>query len=262
MTPWPDLDFDFKPGDVHVWAIALDMKPKVLARIASVLNAAELEQGRRFRFVHHRDRFIAGRCAIRILLGHYLKLKPQKLTFAYGSAGKPFLTSSALDRHVHFNFTHSDNVALLAVTRTEPVGIDIERLDSLNDLDAIMTQVASPEERHRFCGLEGMEKRVAFFKLWTRKEAWLKATGNGITQLLTSVEVTFLPGEPARLIRVPIGSETPSFWRLYDVPTPTGFAGALCIQTEADFLNRRFYDDTTSSHVVMGFSKMLDIAYG
>jgi 4'-phosphopantetheinyl transferase len=226
-TPLPDGP---SAAPVHVWADVLTAAPEVLAARAATLSAAERDRAGRLRREQDRDRFIAGRGLLREILGRYLQADPRGLEFAYGPQGKPSLAGSFAGSGWHFNLAHSQDLALLAITRAGPVGVDVEQVRLPDDVDELVSRFFSPGESAAFRELAGRQKAAAFFNLWTRKEAWLKATGEGIGALLNRVEVSFLPGEPARLLSLPFGpGGTP--WALQDLAPAPGFTAALAVAT-------------------------------
>lgn len=199
----PPIDFHCGLDDVHFWICSLDLPSSVLNRFRAVLSLAELQRACTFRFAEHRDRFIAGRGIMRTLLGQYLRADPAKVEFAYGPSGKPFLCGRFRESELKFNLAHSENLAVFAITCGRAIGVDIERIRPVTGLDELVARYFSAREMTLFYGLPSEQKLVAFFNLWTRKEAWLKATGEGIGRLLNQVEVSFMPGEPARLLTLP-----------------------------------------------------------
>lgn len=213
--------------DIHVWAAWLQTSTENVPRCASLLAPEENERAARFRFDRHRNRFIAGRAVLRSLLGRYLNRPPEKLQFSYGQHGKPSLAAE-FDQSIHFNLAHSEDLALFAVTRLGPIGIDVEQIRPMADADDLVERFFSSRENALFQPLCGDQKSVAFFNLWTRKEAWLKATGEGIAHSLNRVEVTFLPDEPARLISLPQHSSSKQ-WVLHELCPAPGFVGALAL---------------------------------
>ncbi len=221
-------------NEVHVWAARLEVSAPTLAALRTTLSSMELERAARFRFERHRDRFMVGRGLLRVLLGHYLQAEARELEFTYGSAGKPELKRKPGSPPLHFNLAHSGNLALLAITQAGAVGVDVERVRPLKDADDLVARFFSPREHALFKDLPDSQKPAAFFNLWTRKEAWLKATGEGITHSLHLVEVSFLPDEPARLLAVPElpGPDRPS-WVLLDLQPEPGFVGAVAIAAQA-----------------------------
>jgi 4'-phosphopantetheinyl transferase len=218
-------------ANVHVWAASLQVSPDVLTEFAASIAPEERERAARFHFSIHRDRFIAGRGLLRKLLGSYLGMEPRSLQFTYGPQGKPALTGSAGTSH--FNVAHSEDLLLIALTGSGVVGVDIEQVRTLPDFEELVARFFSPNECSRFRSLPIEQKPAAFFNLWTRKEAWLKATGEGITHLLNQVEVSFLPAKPARLVRLPEAYRNTTRWSLYELAPRPGFAGALAIAGDA-----------------------------
>jgi 4'-phosphopantetheinyl transferase len=220
-------------SDVHVWTLALDLPAASLAEFASTLSSDERERAARFRFEYHRNRFTAGRGQMRAILGRCLQTSPDRVAFTYGPHGKPALTDASGADTLQFNLAHSADLALLAVTRTGPIGVDVEHVRVLADADHLVARFFSARESALFRSLPDDQKTAAFFNLWTRKEAWLKATGRGITQSLNAVEVAFLPGEPARFLSLPGGPEAAAGWRLDALAPAPGFAAALATRARA-----------------------------
>ncbi|HWQ90508.1 MAG TPA: 4'-phosphopantetheinyl transferase superfamily protein, partial [Clostridia bacterium] len=159
----------------------------------------------------------------------YLHTAPGSIRFTYGMHGKPRLDGRQAKSGLHFNLAHSHDLALVAVTRLGPVGVDIELIRYLEELDELVSRFFSPREAVAFYRLPADDKPVAFFKLWTRKEAWLKATGEGIAHSLSQVEVSFLPGEPAQLLRVPHSHAPVQGWSLDNLAPAAGYAGAVAV---------------------------------
>lgn len=214
---------------IHVWAASLSVSPEALDTFISWLSADELSRAARFHFPVHRDRFIAGRGLIRRLLASYLNRQPHTLTFNYGPKGKPALSGSAGTVPLSFNAAHSEDLLLIAVSREGLLGVDVEEIRPLPEFNDLVERFFCRSEHSQFGQLPSGEKPAAFFNLWTRKEAWLKATGEGIAHLLSQVEVSFLPAEPARLIQLPHLYSQGTSWFLYELTPKTGFAAALAV---------------------------------
>jgi 4'-phosphopantetheinyl transferase len=229
LWPLPPDRFSLGATDVHIWAARLDLPSEALVRFASILSQDESDRAARFRFDTHRNRFIAARGILRSLLGAYLHSPPEELRFEYGSNGKPTLATPFASSGLSFNLAHSEDFALIAVTRLGQIGVDVEQIRPLTDVDELVARFFSPRETALFQTLPTSQKNAAFFNLWTRKEAWLKAIGEGIAHSLNRVEVTFLPGEPAQLLALP---ETPGLkvdWALRELTPATGFVGAVAL---------------------------------
>ena len=225
---------ELAPGAVHVWSLPLNISPRALASGAGYLSPDERERADRFRFEVHRNRFIVGRGMLRAILGRYGDVPPERLRFNYGPNGKPeLITPGEVTRRpggvLHFNLAHSEAVGVLAVTQTGPVGVDVEQVRRLPDFKELVGQFFSGREAAEFSRLPWEQQPTAFFNLWTRKEALLKAMGEGIAHSLNRVEVSFLPGEPARVLSLPAGQWAGCEWSLVELAISPAYAAALAL---------------------------------
>jgi 4'-phosphopantetheinyl transferase len=207
-----------------------------LERLTVTLSYAERDRASRFRFDQHRNRFIVGRGWLRATLGCYLQTEPGALDFRYGAHGKPALAGAFDKAGWHFNLAHSGPLALLAVTRLGEVGVDIEEVRPMPDAEDLVNRFFSGREATLFRNLPEHQKSEAFFNLWTRKEAWLKATGEGIGRSLHLVEVSFLPGEPAQFLKLPEALPAEPVWNLRELAPAPGFVAAVALAVEAPVL--------------------------
>lgn len=214
---WPEL----QQGEVHVW---LAHVPAARARLPEFVQLLSLEeQGRaaRFRFDEHRERSQITRGLLRCLLGQYLNSAPGKLSFDYNAHGKP----EVKDCGVHFNTSHSGDYAAFAFTRAGAVGVDIEKFrDDITRRDQIAEKHFAPGERAQLQALAEKDRGRAFFDLWTRKEAFVKARGDGLFSGLNQFEVCL--GEP-RVIGVRGAAATD--WWMAVLPEISGYSGALVV---------------------------------
>lgn len=218
-----------KSFEIHVWAASLRQTVERISTYERTLSPDEQARSARFRFDCDRHRFIAGRGLLRAILARYLQEDPSHLVFDYNRRGKPFLVECGGQNPLYFNLTHSEDLALFAVTWICNIGIDVERMCPLSDAKGIAARFFSPSERDGLKALSEVEEPIAFFNLWTRKEAWLKATGDGIGDSLNQVEVSFLASEPARLIRLFGNAETAQEWSLLKLLPAPDFIGALAV---------------------------------
>jgi len=215
------------PGIVHVWVGSVDLPASTLARAIEIFSRDELARAARFHFDKDRNRYIAAHSYLRRLLGAYLSVRPHELRFEHNAKGKPALVGTAAGTGVQFNLTHSDSLMLVAVSSDVQVGVDVESIRSLPDAEELVARFFSCRERLKFKSLPQEQRDIAFFNLWTRKEAWLKATGEGISNLLDQVEVGFVPGEPACLDQLPPGFPGTGNWTICDLAPEPGFAAAV-----------------------------------
>jgi 4'-phosphopantetheinyl transferase len=210
--------------EVHVWAADLEAGLEHEAR--ALLSAEERARADRFHFAHDRRHFAVARARLRSLLGLYLGADPRALIFSYGANGKPSLSGSRL----RFNASHSGGRALFAFTKDREVGIDIERERDLEDPLTLAGRFFAPAEAQVLRGLSRDEVVPAFFRCWTRKEAYIKATGRGLAEPLDGFEVSFAPGEAARLLRVDGRPGDGQAYRLLDLCPGPGFAAAVAVE--------------------------------
>jgi 4'-phosphopantetheinyl transferase len=220
-------------GEAHVWRLPLDIGQSSLASAIDLLSPDERERADRFQFEVPRNRFVVGRGLLRVILGRYCDIPPERLRFNYGPHGKPELTLGEGTRRtggaLHFNLAHSEGVGVLAVTQIGPVGVDLEQVRRLLEFKELVGQFFSAWEAAEFSRLPREQQPAAFFNLWTRKEALLKATGEGIGHSLNRVEVSFLPGEPARVLSLPAEPWAGGEWSLVDLSISPAYAGALAL---------------------------------
>jgi 4'-phosphopantetheinyl transferase len=219
------VSLSLESGAVHVWRISLEQPDEVRERFPLTLEPDELERASRFYFEKHRRHFLVGRAFLRDVIARYLYEKPENLRFVYGAYGKPSL---ACEQTVRFNMSHSHEVALLAVTRDVEVGVDVEHVRADFATEDIARRYFSRAEVNAFNLLPPEEQVAAFFRCWTRKEAYIKAIGKGLSQPLDAFDVTLGPGEQAALLHV--AEDDASRWSMSDIDVGAGYAGALAVE--------------------------------
>lgn len=212
-------------GTVHVWRIALDQPDDSLDRFRRTLEPDELNRASRFHFEKHRRHFIVARGFLRSVVARYLEMRPESLRFSYGAYGKPELTSEHVLR---FNLSHSHEVALLAVARDAELGVDVEHIREDFASEEIARRFFSRAEVEVFNALPKEEQVAAFFRCWTRKEAYIKAIGKGLSQALDAFDVTLAPDVQPALLRAE--DDDASRWLLTDINAGAGYAAALAIE--------------------------------
>lgn len=214
--------------EVHVWRVALDADETLLQRCIAALSAAERE--RAAKFVQPRDarRFQVARGTLRRLLGAYLGVEPAAVPIGVADHGKPRLVAPHAEA-LRFNVSHSGDVALVAVSRSREVGVDLEAVRPMRDLAGLWRMVASPVEALRLESVPTSRHEAAFYRVWTRKEAWLKATGDGLSRPLQDLEVTFLDGEAPALVHVAGLPGAGERWAIVALPVD-GFEAALAVE--------------------------------
>ena len=209
---------------VHFWRIRLDQTAWPFADLWALLSEDEQARATRFYFERDRRRFTVGKAAVRLILARYLDTTPARLLFNYGPNGKPGI------QELEFNFSNSEELGLLGVSRSFDLGVDLEHLRPVADFERIAARFYSENELQILKGLPPEKQQPAFFNAWTRKEAYLKATGKGLSRSLREIEVSLVPGEPARFL-----SRLPELtnWSLKSLTPKAGFIGAVAVQSLA-----------------------------
>jgi 4'-phosphopantetheinyl transferase len=212
---------------VHVWTVGLDVDEQQRAELADLLSQDEVERAGRYYFERDRRRFVAGRGVLRQLLGGYLDLPAEQLQFDYGERGKPSVPGVDLS----FNVTNSDALALVAVTRGREVGIDVELQRQESGDNGVAEHFFAVREVATLRNLASELRPAAFLRCWTRKEAFIKARGDGLSLPLHDFEVTLRPDEPAALVWTAWSADEPAAWQLEDLTSfCPGFAAALAVR--------------------------------
>src|ERR1700693_2272020 len=196
-------------NEVHIWRASLEMDSPALGRFEGLLADDERIRAERFVFDRDRNRFIAARGVLRDVLGRYLQRPPHAIDFVYGPRGKPAIASGVERPPIHFNLSHAHGLALIGITRKREIGIDVELIRPDFATEDIAKRYFSPKEIDCLNRLPGERTTEAFFLCWTRKEAYIKAKGDGLHVPLDSFEVSLSPDEPAQLF-----SADESRWRI------------------------------------------------
>ena len=213
------------PGAVVLWSVWIGGTPDP-GRAGAVLTADELDRASSFVHDAHRTRYVLRRLALRELLGRYLHVEPSDVRFVYSDYGKPELPGETL----RFNVAHSEDLAVIGLTEHDRLGVDVERVRDLPDIDGVARAVFSDRELEVFDALPDSSKIRAFFDGWTRKEAFVKAVGKGLSQPLKVFDVTLRPGEEARLLELDGSTARAATWSLFDVSPMEGWVGAVAVE--------------------------------
>lgn len=216
--------------DVHVWRAPLDVKALLLQALQQTLSSDEQVRADRFHFQRDREHFIVSRGLLRTILGRYLGMEPSRLQFCYGRQGKPALESEPGRNAVSFNISHSAGIALFAFTRGRRIGVDIERIRNHLADGMVAERFFSPREVAVLRGLPEALQPEAFFNCWTRKEAYIKARGDGLFLLLDSFDVSLAPGEPAVLLSTKGDPHEASRWSLQKLDPGADYVAALAVE--------------------------------
>lgn len=230
--PWPQglSQPVLSSAEVHVWCASLDQPADIYA---SLLSAGELATAQRFHFEPERQRFMVARGCLRLLLGRYLNIPPESLQFTVGAYGKPELSAGLSREALCFNLAHSGGLVLIAITQDHEIGVDLEQLHPIPDVQQLVEQFFSSLERTELAALPLSERLEAFFCGWTRKEAYLKGRGDGLHYPLDQFSVSMACGKPARLLNAKDGPQELSRWYLQTLLPSPGYVGALAVEGHA-----------------------------
>jgi 4'-phosphopantetheinyl transferase len=228
-SPAPD-NLILPLDEVHVWCADLDRPPAEVARCRSVLSQDELSQASRFRFEYHRKQFVVRHGLLRIILGYYLEIEPEKLRFDYSEYGKPALKFETGDQELCFNLSDAAGLALYAFTMGREIGVDVEHVRSDIEHEEIAERFFSQNERMALRAYPPEDRPQAFFTCWTRKEAFIKAHGEGLSLPLDQFDVSVGVGEPAKLLATRGDLEGAERWALQHLDPAPGFVAALAVE--------------------------------
>jgi 4'-phosphopantetheinyl transferase len=223
-------DWHLEVGRLEIWTARLDVGGDVSA-LGECLSEDERARAARVVSPRDRDRFVTSRAFLRHVLGRATACAPADVRFVYGAHGKPSLDATA--EGIQFNLAHSEALAVCVVARgCGDVGVDVEHVRPLNDLDGLVRLTCGPGERARLEALEASQREGAFFEVWTRKEAVLKALGSGLARPLGSLEVAFGPGQPPQVLSSDEPADLSMSLRSFE-PAP-GYLGAVATRGPVD----------------------------
>jgi len=207
---------------IHVWRASLEIEPAKLQRLKSTLAKNELDRAERFIFDQDRNRFIAARGILRDVLARYLQCAPQTIEFVYGARGKPAIYSGSSRDPLRFNLSHSHGLAIIGLARDREIGIDVEMIRPEFASEEIAKRYFSAKEIDELSRLPSELRTEGFFLCWTRKEAYIKAKGEGLHIPLDSFNVSLTPGLPPAL-----SSSDHSRWSMRSLSPRSGYVAAV-----------------------------------
>jgi 4'-phosphopantetheinyl transferase len=213
--------------EVHVWRASLNHPAEGLERLYGTLTPDERERAARFHFERDRRHYVAARGLLREILSLYLRQSPDSLRFSYTSYGKPYLADECVGAGLRFNLSHSGELALYAVSLRRELGVDIERIRTDVEHAQIAAGFFSGPEVEALRALPAHLQREAFFICWTRKEAYIKGIGEGLSLPLDSFDVSLMPGAPASLLAVRGDAQEAARWTLHALEPGAGYHAAL-----------------------------------
>ena len=226
----PPSDLKLTLNEIHIWSTCLDQPLTGVHALENILSREEKIRAKNFHFEKHRMRFIVGRGFLRTMLGRYLGVKPGRLQILHGKNGKPALAGTYADTRVSFNLSHSKGQALYAITLGREIGVDIEYIHDFSGMEQIADNILSASEKIAFRELPKQKKIKAFFKWWTRKEAFLKALGTGLSQPMDMIDISTFYGEETAGEKIEVCSDEISKWSIHDIEPIPGFAAACAAE--------------------------------
>jgi 4'-phosphopantetheinyl transferase len=219
-------------GAIEVVSVRLDADLSAVGALAQCLSDGERLRARRFVFERDRRRYIVGRARLRHLLASRLGVEPDAVELFYGPRGKPRLSRSFTNSDLCFNVSHSEDVAVYAFSSGREIGVDVEAVREMRDADDIAARFFSRRENEAYLALDPRDKVLGFFNCWTRKEAFIKAIGDGLCYPLDSFDVSLAPEEPAMILRVGSTSGSNCGWQLEGFSPGPGFIAAVVIEVK------------------------------
>ena len=216
--------------EVQLWRVDLEAIRADESRWQEVLSSDELTRASRFHFPADRQCFVATRALLRTILAGYLATDPKRLSFSYSKKEKPSVVLPGAGVDVTFNVSHSGGIALLAFVQQREIGVDVEQVRGDFDVEAIAGRFFSAREQEQLAALPNEEKFDAFFRCWTRKEAYIKATGDGLSLPLHQFDVSVAPENGDALLSTRPDNSEAALWSLREIPAGPGYVAALCVR--------------------------------
>ncbi len=225
----PLADLRLADAEIHVWCFPLDNLAQPMDALFDTLSTAERERTVRFHFEKDRRQYVVAHAILRQLLSKYTGYLPKQIQFNFGSNGKPSLAAACGGDRLQFNLSHSHNLGLCAVANHRDVGVDLEWIRPLDDLEQIARNFFSLKECEQLFQLETNLRLTAFYHCWTRKEAYIKACGTGLSLPLDRFDVALLPGQPASFLAIDGSTYEAERWFLKCLLPADNFVGAVAV---------------------------------
>jgi 4'-phosphopantetheinyl transferase len=216
--------------EVHLWVVTLAVIPEKSSYFQSILSLDEQERAGRFQKIRDAQRYVAARGSLRSLLGGYLAIEPGRLQFVCDAFGKPRLAGELRVTSVSFSVSHCDDLALFGFVRGHKIGVDLERIRTEIEVEDLAKRYFSPNEFQRLCSLSADQRREAFYCGWTRKEAYLKGRGEGLSYGLDGVEVSLTPDEPVIILGASDDPDVSRRWTVQHLSPAPGYVGAVAVE--------------------------------
>ena len=229
LLQWPvaPTTVRLEPGQLHIWAAALNEFVSQAPILGSLLSPAEQARAEKFKLLEHRNHYLVRRGLLRLILSRYLQQHPSAIHFQHGPKGKPELRRKENSLPLFFNTSHSAEITVCAVTSACPIGVDVERTRQIPEIEGIARRFFLPRETQTLMALSPEARLQAFYVCWVRKEAFLKATGEGISAGLARVEVTVAPHEKPMVVSIAGEQRVHEQWQLHPFSPAPGYVGCV-----------------------------------
>jgi len=222
-----------EPSQIHLWAAGLNELVDLAPELGALLPLAEQSRAEKFRSMEDRLRFVIRHGLLRQILSHYLDQLPGAIEFQRGAFGKPEVRCEDVGTRIFSNTSHSVEIAVCAITTACPIGVDVERLSDIPEIEAIARRFFLPRETQTMMALPPDSRLQGFYNCWTRKEAVLKATGEGIAESLAKVEVTLAPEDKPAVVSVVGDRRAHEEWQLQPFSPAPGYIGCIAYRNPA-----------------------------
>ena len=231
-TSWstPPEDLELHHEEVHIWRASFYQLTPYLSQFEALLSSDERSRAQRYKFEENRSEYTLARGLLRNLLGLYQNADPLRLRFVYNPYGKPSLVGGAGQLGVSFNVSHSHGIVLYAFSRNRELGIDLERIRPEAAQGGVAERFFSQREVSTLRSLPEYAQPLGFFNCWTRKEAYIKARGEGLSIPLNQFDVSLAPGEPAALLESRVDPTDINRWSLHALNMGTQYVAALAVE--------------------------------
>jgi 4'-phosphopantetheinyl transferase len=231
----PDFQLDaslaLPENEVQLWRADLEALAPYEPRWQKILSSDEQNRAARFHFARDRQYYAAARAVLRLILASYLRIQPKDVVFSYSKKEKPHLGPPHAESGITFNASHSGDVAIYAFAQRTELGADVERIGRKIEVEAIARRFFSEYEQKQLLKLPESERVQAFFRCWTRKEAYIKAIGDGLSLPLSQFDVSLSPDDSDALIATRPDAAEAKRWLLREVPAGSGYVAALCVNS-------------------------------
>ena len=241
----PPEKLNLSKNEIHIWRANLDLPSMMLKKLARILSEDEKTRANRFRFEQHRDRFIAARGILRQLLGNYLQIKSDLVIFEYSSRGKPQIVSSLNQDNLQFNISHSQDWALYGFNYQRIIGVDLEYIKDNIDYKQLAKRFFRTQELQLINSYPAREQKTIFFQLWTAKEAYLKATGDGLAESLDTIQFTLNNNSELNLVAIKQAHQQASYWLIDNFIPQDNFIATIAVEnrsTNSNLIATKFFE--------------------